>query len=87
MSVQSFTVTVPDFAREVWLPVFSTAIPLVAALAAVRIIGLPNNVAAVGAACILPVFAYWGLFYALWLRPNEKRLIRSVLRDFARRGG
>lgn len=87
MASESFDVGVRDFGREVWIPVFSTALPLVAALAGLRIVGLPNEVAAVGAACILPVLAYWALFYALWLRPNEKRLIRSVLRTLAPGGG
>lgn len=82
-----FPVSLGDFWREVWLPAFSTAVPLVAGLVALRLVGLPLTVPAVAAACVLPVLAYWALFYAVWLRPNEKRLIRSVLTAFRHREG
>jgi len=66
-------VRLADLVREAWLPAYSLGAALALGLAAVRI-GASPDVAVSGLA------AYWIAFYALWLRPEERRLVRETLR-------
>lgn len=73
------------FAREVWLPGYSTA-----ALLAVALIALHNAVdlspapllILTGAAAAL---AYWAAFYFVWLRRTERQFFRDLVGGFLRR--
>jgi O-antigen/teichoic acid export membrane protein len=80
-----FGVRLREFAREVWLPAYSTAAAVGAGLAAVRFsVDLETIPASVGAA-LAGVASYWLIYYIVWLRPNERLLLRDLARQLARR--
>jgi O-antigen/teichoic acid export membrane protein len=64
-------------ALESALPAWSLGAALAAALGALRLTAHPSSGAAVGIA-VGGVVAYWIAFYALWLRPHERSLVREV---------
>jgi O-antigen/teichoic acid export membrane protein len=80
ITVTNLPITIADLAREVWLPAYSLGAALAALLLVIRL-AVPLEtllaLAVVGAAGML---AYWGAFYALWLRPDERQLIKGLLR-------
>jgi O-antigen/teichoic acid export membrane protein len=68
-----------ELARSAWLPAYSLAALLAAALLALRAtVGL-DSLAGVAAAGIGGVLAYWGAFYLLWLGPGERALVRALV--------
>jgi O-antigen/teichoic acid export membrane protein len=85
LTLPEFGVRVREFAREVWLPAYSTALAIGGVLAAVRfsidLETIPFSLAAAAAA----VFSYWTVYYLVWLRPNERTLVRDLVRQFTRR--
>jgi O-antigen/teichoic acid export membrane protein len=85
LTLPEFGVRTRDFAREVWLPAYSTALAVGGGLAAVRfsfdLETIPFSFAAAAAA----VLTYWAIYYIVWLRPNERILVRDLVRRFAHR--
>jgi O-antigen/teichoic acid export membrane protein len=73
-------------AVQAWLPAYSTAAIIAAALVLIRVtVGLPAGVVTVvvaGAA----VVGYWLLYATLWLAPDERALVRRTLRGAASEG-
>ena len=76
----AFPVSLGELWREAWLPAYATAAVVGTALLALRLVidvdTLPEVVAAAAGALALG----WLGYYAVWLRPNERRLLRSFLR-------
>jgi O-antigen/teichoic acid export membrane protein len=67
-----------EFAREVWLPAYSTGLLLAGALVALRLtVGL-DTLPTLLAAAAAGLAGYWALFYRVWLLPSERTLVRSV---------
>jgi O-antigen/teichoic acid export membrane protein len=81
MALERVPVGLGALVREAFAPAYALAVPLAAALAALRLAGLEDGIAPVAAATLLAPPAYWGVYYALWLRPPERRLVRDVARD------
>jgi O-antigen/teichoic acid export membrane protein len=69
-----------ELARESWLPAYSAGAGLAVALVAARLLLPLDTVVAVVAVAGGGLVAYWLAFYALWLRPSERELVRDVLR-------
>jgi O-antigen/teichoic acid export membrane protein len=75
-----FPVTIGDFARRVWLPVFSLAVPLVLAVEVIRVTLSPHGAPVILTVMMASLAAYWVFFYVIWLDPGEKLLIRDLIR-------
>ena len=78
-------VTLRDFAREVWIPAYSTGAVLAAALLALRAATSLHGLIPVLAAAGTGVIGYWLVIYTVWLRPNERVLARDLVRTAASR--
>jgi O-antigen/teichoic acid export membrane protein len=69
-----------ELARRAWVPAYSLgallAVVLLVLRAAVGLDSLPE----VAAAGLGGVLAYWAAFYALWLAPDERALVRGLIR-------
>jgi peptidoglycan biosynthesis protein MviN/MurJ (putative lipid II flippase) len=64
--------------RETFLPAWVLGAGLAAALGALRaLVDLDSLAPVVGVGVLAPLF-YWAAFYAVWLRPAERRLVREV---------
>ncbi len=72
-------VTVADFARTVWRPVYGLALALGAALGALRLMTPLDHLPVVLGVTIVATLGYWGAFYALALDAGERALIRTVI--------
>lgn len=72
-------VSLGQLARQVWVPAYSTGIVLALALGAARLGAELDSVAAVVRVGTLGVVGYWPAFYAIWLGPDERRLVRGLL--------
>ncbi|MFN2616581.1 MAG: lipopolysaccharide biosynthesis protein [Thermoleophilaceae bacterium] len=64
--------------RESFLPAYLLGAALAAALGLVRAVVPLDSLPAVLAAAAGGPLAYWVAYYALWLRPAERRLVRDV---------
>jgi O-antigen/teichoic acid export membrane protein len=69
-----------ELAREAWLPAYSLGAALAGCLVAARLLldihTLPLLLAVGGGG----VLAYWVAYYLIWLRPDERKLVRDTLR-------
>ena len=68
-----------ELAREAWLPAYSLGAALAGCLVAARLLldihTLPLLLAVGGGG----VLAYWLAYYLVWLRPDERKLVRDTL--------
>jgi O-antigen/teichoic acid export membrane protein len=85
LTLSTFPVRLADFAREAWLPAYTTGAVIAAALLAVRVLLPLDDVASVGGASVAALLAYWTAYYGIWLRPNERALVRNVALAIVRR--
>jgi O-antigen/teichoic acid export membrane protein len=69
-----------DLARRAWLPAYSLGVVLAGVLVAIRLGLDPETLPAVLAAAVGGVLAYWVGFYAFVLDPDERALVRGLLR-------
>ncbi|MGI8945070.1 MAG: polysaccharide biosynthesis C-terminal domain-containing protein [Thermoleophilaceae bacterium] len=72
-------VSLANLAREVWVPAYTSGLVLAAALGAVRLTTALDSVPAVLGVGAGGLLAYWIAFYALWLRPDERALVRGLV--------
>jgi O-antigen/teichoic acid export membrane protein len=68
-----------DLAKEVWIPSYATGLALAAGLGLVRLSAPLDSVPAVVGVGAAGVVAYWIAFYAIWMRPDERELVRGLL--------
>jgi O-antigen/teichoic acid export membrane protein len=80
LTISTFPVSLKDFAREAWLPAYITGAFVAGALVAVRLTLPLDTLPEVVGAALLALLAYWGIYYIVWLRPNERVLVRNVVR-------
>jgi len=80
LAVDTFGVSVAELARRVWIPAFSLAAVLAAALLTVRILAAPHGVLEVAVICVVALLAYWAAYAWLWLEPGERLLVRDLAR-------
>jgi O-antigen/teichoic acid export membrane protein len=73
-----FNVELRELAREVWIPAYSTGAVVAAGLLAVRLAVDLANVAACTGAAAAALLMYWSIYYLVWLRPSERRLVRTL---------
>lgn len=78
--VNRLPVTLGDLVHEVWIPAFSLGLVLGGLLVSARLVLDIDTLATVVAASALGIGGYFAAYYALWLRPAERRLMRSLLR-------
>jgi O-antigen/teichoic acid export membrane protein len=69
-----------ELARRAWLPAYSLAAVLGAALVVLRLVTELDTLAAVMAAGAGGVLAYWVAFYGIWLDADERALVRGLPR-------
>jgi O-antigen/teichoic acid export membrane protein len=80
-----FGVGLVDLARDAWVPAYSTAVVVAAGLSALRTsVDLATIPACTGAVAV-GLLAYWSIYYLVWLRPEEKLLMRTLARGVLRR--
>jgi hypothetical protein len=58
---------------------------LAAALIAVRLTVSLTSASLVIATGVAALVTYWGMFFILWVKPDERRLIRDTARALIRR--
>ena len=85
LTLPEFGVRVREFAREVWLPAYSTAFAVGGAVAAVRFSVDLETIPLSLSASVAAVLGYWTLYYAVWLRPSERTLVHDLVRQLMRR--
>jgi O-antigen/teichoic acid export membrane protein len=69
-----------ELARRAWVPAYSLGAVLAVVLLGLRAtVGL-DSLPSVAAAGLGGVVAYWAAFYALWLAPDERALVRGLIR-------
>jgi O-antigen/teichoic acid export membrane protein len=69
-----------ELARRAWLPAYSLGLALAGVLVAIRVAADPVALPAVLAAAAGGVLVYWLAFYALFLDPGERALVRGLVR-------
>ncbi len=69
-----------ELARTAWLPAYALGAALAAALVGLRLAAEPATLVAVLGAAVGGVLAYWGAFYVLVLRSDERALVRGIVR-------
>jgi O-antigen/teichoic acid export membrane protein len=85
LAVGIFGVSMGELERRVWIPAFSLAAALAAALLAVRLLAAPHGAIEVGVVCGVALLAYWAAYAVLWLEPSERLLVRDMGRAFTSR--
>jgi O-antigen/teichoic acid export membrane protein len=71
--------SVADLARAAWLPAYALGALLAGALVGLRLVVGVDGLAAVAAAGVAGVLAYWAAFYALVLDSGERALVRGLV--------
>jgi O-antigen/teichoic acid export membrane protein len=77
--VREFPVTLRDFARDAWLPAFSLALPLAGILVVLRLTVELDSLLVVLAVMASAFLSYLAAYWALWMTPGERVLLRSFL--------
>ncbi len=77
--VSTFPVTLSDFAREAWLPAYATGAVVSCALLVLRFTVVLDTVPKVVGAVVLGLGSYWTIYYAFWLRPHERDLVKNLI--------
>jgi O-antigen/teichoic acid export membrane protein len=80
LTLSTFEVPLRDLAREAWLPAYATGAALAAVLLAVRATVPLDSFPLVAAVSLIALLGYWALYYLVWLRPNERMLVKNVAR-------
>jgi hypothetical protein len=83
-TLRSLPSDLSTLARQAWLPAYSTAALLAAALAAMRLAFDVASLAALVAVTAAGLAVYWLVYFAVWLRPEERTLIVAVVRGMLR---
>ena len=76
LGLQASGAALGDLARQAWLPAYGLGAALAGVLVGLRAALDPGALAAVLALAAGGLIAYWGAFYALVLRPDERALLR-----------
>lgn len=83
MALQASGVGVGELVRQAFVPSLALGAALAALLGALRLVVDIEGAPAVVAAALGGLALYWVAFYALWLRPDERGLVRQVARGLA----
>ena len=78
LAVGTFGISVHELEQRVWIPAFSLAAVLAAALVCVRIFASPQGIVQVAAVCVASLLAYWLAYFLIWLDPGERILVRDM---------
>jgi O-antigen/teichoic acid export membrane protein len=85
LTLKAFPVSLADFWHEAWLPAYVTGAVMAGLLLAVRLSVPLNTVPRVVGTGLAALLAYWIVYYAVWLRPSERVLVRDVALAVVRR--
>lgn len=80
IAFDALPISLADLVHEVWLPAYSLGAVLAAGLVVVRLAFAPDAVWSVALTCGLGVCGYWLAFYLLALSPDERVLIKGLVR-------
>jgi O-antigen/teichoic acid export membrane protein len=83
--LSTFPVRLADLVREVWVPAYSTGALLAVGLVAARLVFHLDTLQEVVGGGVLALLSYWAIYYAAWLRPNERALVKNVALALVRR--
>jgi O-antigen/teichoic acid export membrane protein len=78
LTVRILPVSLGELAQEAWLPAYLTGAVVAAGLLALRFTVSLDSLAKVLGVGVIAALAYWIAYYAVWLRPSERALVRSV---------
>jgi O-antigen/teichoic acid export membrane protein len=84
LTLRGLPVRLGELAREAWLPGYTTAALVAAFLGAIRLAMDLDSLGTVLIAAGAGLALYWVVYYVVWLRPEERRLIGSVVRGMLR---
>ena len=79
LGLRAAAVRVGELARAAWLPAYSLGAVLAAVLVALRLAVEPTGLAALTAAGVVAVAAFWIAYYALFLDRGERALVRGLV--------
>ena len=69
-----------DLARDAWVPCYTTAAALAAALLVLRHFVVLSGLPAVAGTILASAAAFWGAYWVIWLAPDERALALRALR-------
>jgi O-antigen/teichoic acid export membrane protein len=78
VTLSTFGVSMGELAREAWLPAYLTGAVLAGALVAIRVSVPLDNALTVAAVALGALGVYWAVFYAAWLGPGERALVKNL---------
>ncbi|HEY1357957.1 MAG TPA: oligosaccharide flippase family protein [Thermoleophilaceae bacterium] len=81
MALRRVPVPLGSLVREAFLPAYVPALVLAGVLGAIRLAVDVHGLGMVAALALAAPLAYWLAYYGLWLRPEERRLVREVAGD------
>ena len=84
-TLSTFPVGLAELAREAWLPAYVTGAVVGVALLAVRLTVKFDSLVQLAGVGLLAMLLYWAIYYAAWLRPNERALVKNVAAALVRR--
>jgi O-antigen/teichoic acid export membrane protein len=85
LTLRALPITLRELIRTAWLPAYLTGAVLALMLVVVRITLPLNRLSEVLATALLALAAYWSIYFAVWLGPNERLLVRSVVLAIVKR--
>lgn len=80
LTIRHLPVSLVELAREAWLPAYVTGAVAAAGLLVARLTFSLDSLPKLLATGLIAVLGYWIAYYAVWLRPSERVLVRTVVR-------
>jgi O-antigen/teichoic acid export membrane protein len=78
LAKRSLPMSFHEFAREAWLPAYLTGAVAAAGLIVVRLTVSLDSIPRLLGVGLVAVLGYWIAYYAVWLRPSERALVKTV---------
>jgi O-antigen/teichoic acid export membrane protein len=80
VALRTFSFPLARLARDAWLPAYTTGALVAAVAAMTRLIAPLDSVGGVVLAAVSALAVGWAAYAMVWMQPNERRMVRSVLR-------
>lgn len=82
LMLSTFPVTLRELAREVWIPAYSIGLLVGAELVVLRLTLQLSSALGVCAVAVAALVTYAAAYYIVWLRPNERLLLQTIVGAF-----